>query len=59
MLIFKAVGGLVRSYDVTSPFGTITWDATTSAGHPTAPGTYFIRLEAGGVTETRRVVLVR
>jgi len=57
--IFDISGRLVTSYDVASPAGTITWDGTTLSGHAAAPGTYFIRLEARGATETRRVILAR
>ncbi len=37
----------------------VTWDGTNASGHPTAPGTYFIRLDAGGQVKTKRVVLIR
>jgi len=57
--VFDISGRPVTSYDVARPAGTITWDGMTLAGHPAAPGTYFVRLRAGGTTETRRIVLIR
>jgi flagellar hook assembly protein FlgD len=59
MDVFDITGRLIRTYNVTSPAGTVTWDGTTAAGEPVASGTYFIRLEAGGEAATRRVVLLR
>jgi hypothetical protein len=37
----------------------IEWDATDSRGAPVAPGSYFYRLEAGSVIQTRRLILSR
>ena len=35
------------------------WDGQTEAGQRVAAGTYFARLEMGGVTESRRILIVR
>jgi hypothetical protein len=35
------------------------WDGMDSAGRPAAEGIYFFRLDAGGVTRTRKAVLIR
>lgn len=59
MSIFDITGRLIRTFSVMSPTGTVFWDATSATGSPVANGTYFIRLEAGGRTESRRVVLLR
>src|SRR5262249_8981230 len=36
----------------------LTWLARTQTGHPVASGIYFVRLEANGIVQTRRVALV-
>jgi hypothetical protein len=35
------------------------WNGRDAAGHPAPPGLYFFRIEAGGQTVTRKVMLVR
>jgi hypothetical protein len=37
----------------------IGWDGRDGAGHPAAPGVYYVRFEAPGARFTRRLVLVR
>jgi hypothetical protein len=37
----------------------LVWDGRTAAGRQAARGVYFMRLEAGGLVEVRRVVLMR
>ena len=37
----------------------VTWDGRDSGGSHVAPGIYFVRLSAGGVTETRKVARIR
>jgi hypothetical protein len=37
----------------------LSWNATDDAGSAVAPGIYFIRLETGGRSETRRIALIR
>jgi len=39
--------------------GSITWDGRDESGRPLASGIYFLRLNAGGREEARRLVLVR
>jgi len=36
---------------------TITWDGRTDAGNRVAKGVYFAKLESGGLTSARRIVL--
>jgi flagellar hook assembly protein FlgD len=38
---------------------TVTWDGTNRYGERVGSGVYFVRMEAGSVTETQKVVLVR
>lgn len=38
---------------------TLTWDGRDSAGREVAAGVYFIRLEAAGVKETKKITLLR
>jgi hypothetical protein len=35
------------------------WDGTAARGRPAAQGVYFLRLEAGGLTVTRKIVVLR
>ncbi len=37
----------------------LSWNGEDSTGRPVAAGTYFLRLDAGGASETRRVTVVR
>ena len=37
----------------------VTWDGTDARGNPVASGVYFCRLEWGGRSDTKRIVLVR
>jgi flagellar hook assembly protein FlgD len=60
--IFDVDGRLVRTLvDGPAPAGATTkfWDGTDSRGRLLAPGFYFYRLEAPGVNETRRMLLLR
>ena len=36
-----------------------TWDGRDAAGHQVAPGIYYVRMEAPGTTESRKLVLLR
>ena len=38
---------------------TVTWDGRDAAGEPVPSGIYFYRLEAAGIDETRKLVVVR
>jgi predicted outer membrane repeat protein len=35
------------------------WDGRSDSGEPVQPGVYFCRIEAGGTTQTRKVILAR
>jgi hypothetical protein len=37
----------------------VTWDGRDAHGSPVAPGIYFVRIEAGGVSDFHKLVLVR
>jgi aminopeptidase N len=61
LIIFDASGRLVRelvSAGNAVRTGSVVWDGRTDAGRVTPPGIYFLRLEAPGTTEVRRVVRV-
>ena len=38
--------------------GSVRWDGRDDAGHPLPMGTYFVRLEARGVTRVRKIIVV-
>jgi hypothetical protein len=57
--ILDVVGRRLRLYRTSGPVGVISWDGTDDVGRFATPGVYFIRLDAGGQSETRRVVLIR
>jgi hypothetical protein len=61
--IFNAAGALVatRVDGVLEPAGEhrIAWDGTGANGRRASRGVYFVRLDAGAQTETRRIVLLR
>jgi hypothetical protein len=38
---------------------TMSWDGRDHSGRRAAPGTYFVRLQAGGTSTTSRLVLLR
>ncbi len=58
--IYATGGGLVRTL-VDAPFAAgyheLPWDGKNDAGIAASSGVYFYRLEAGGTTETRRLLL--
>lgn len=37
----------------------VVWDGTTNSGEPTASAVYFVRMRAGRLTETQKVVLLK
>jgi hypothetical protein len=37
----------------------LTWDGRDSSGREVAAGVYFVRLEAAGVNETKKITLLR
>ncbi len=59
--VFNASGARVRSLldDVRSGTGAITWDGRLRSGAPAPAGIYFMQAAAGGVRETKRVVLLK
>ncbi|MFH1679888.1 MAG: FlgD immunoglobulin-like domain containing protein, partial [Candidatus Eisenbacteria bacterium] len=60
--IFSVSGRLVRSLvDGVQEAGgyQAAWDGTDRFGRPVASGVYFYRLKSGGLTESRRMILVR
>jgi hypothetical protein len=60
--IYDVRGRLLRTLaDGTCPAGMneIRWDGTSTGGGRAAPGIYFLRLEAGGQEQARKVTLLR
>jgi flagellar hook assembly protein FlgD len=59
--VYDIAGRRVRtvlSGEVQDGEHTATWNARDHHGHRVAPGTYFVRLQAGGETMTRKVVFL-
>jgi hypothetical protein len=61
IVVYNASGAMVRSLvdGMVSGAGTFTWDGTTRIGAPAPAGIYFVKIEAGAVHESRKVVLLR
>ncbi|HET9250478.1 MAG TPA: FlgD immunoglobulin-like domain containing protein [Candidatus Eisenbacteria bacterium] len=61
MVIYDVKGAVVRTLEdrVITGTGSITWDGRTRSGAKAAPGIYFLRVEAGTVRETRKLVLLQ
>ena len=61
IVVYNAAGAKVRSLvdDILSGSGVVTWDGTTQGGVRAPSGIYFLRVEAGSVRESRKVVLLR
>jgi hypothetical protein len=60
--VYDARGGLVRELCPAVPGGagvTLVWDGRDADGSMSSSGIYFVRLEAQGLFETRRLVLLR
>ncbi len=59
--IYNVTGRLVKDFDLYAGPGlnSIVWDGTDSQGNRVASGTYFYRLQAGSLKETRKMVLLR
>ncbi len=60
--IYDASGRLVRSLASEAPSGgpgSVVWDGLTNDGTPVASGVYLVRVEAGGETASRKVVVLR
>jgi flagellar hook assembly protein FlgD len=61
LVIYNLFGEKVRTLvDAIQPPGTqrTRWDGMDEAGLPLASGVYLYRLEAGGMTQTRRMLLL-
>jgi len=62
MQVYNVLGQRVETLvDARTSAGlhTVTWDGTNRYGDRVGSGVYFVRMEAGSVTETQKVVLVR
>lgn len=61
IVVYNASGAVVRSLvdGMVSGAGTVTWDGTTRTGARAPAGIYFVRIEAGALRESRKVVLLR
>lgn len=62
LAIYDLRGALVRVLDDDTHeagFHAATWDGTNEAGQAVATGVYVVRLQAGGVSDTRRIVLIK
>ena len=62
LVVYDMAGRRVKGLlDGEQPAGTqlVRWDARDEGGRPLAPGYYVLRLEAGGISATRRVQLIR
>jgi hypothetical protein len=60
--IFDILGRTVKSIDLRGlPAGnkTVTWDAKDNSGHDVASGVYFYRLNSGGNSQARKMVLLK
>lgn len=57
--IFDVTGRRVRSFRSDRGIADLEWDGRNGAGEPAAAGVYFLLLEDGRGSETRRLVLVR
>jgi len=58
--IYDVKGALVRTLEdrVITGTGSVTWDGRTGSGVKVPPGVYFLRVEAGPIRESRKVVLL-
>jgi hypothetical protein len=60
--IYDTAGRLVRTLvegTLAQGFRSVEWDGTDGAGHRVSSGVYFYRLDAGGETITRKMVLLK
>jgi flagellar hook assembly protein FlgD len=60
--VYSAAGQKVRelaSGRMSAGRHSIAWDGRDEAGQPVSSGLYLYRLEAGGKSETRRMMMVR
>jgi len=62
MALYNTLGQRVRLLvDEVRPAGNhqVTWDGTDERGHQVASGLYFCRMQAGGLTQTTKMILMR
>jgi hypothetical protein len=61
IVVFNASGAVVRTLvdGMVSGAGTFRWDGTTRTGARAPAGIYFVRIEAGALRESRKVVLLK
>ncbi len=59
--IFNINGALVREFSGASEAGSVevTWDGHTQTGAQTASGIYLYKLEAGGFSDTKKMILLK
>ncbi|MGH7682568.1 MAG: FlgD immunoglobulin-like domain containing protein, partial [Candidatus Eiseniibacteriota bacterium] len=59
--IYSATGARIRTLvrGMASGSGTVTWDGNLESGARASAGIYFLRVEAGSMHESRKIVLVR
>ncbi|MBD3349706.1 MAG: T9SS type A sorting domain-containing protein, partial [Candidatus Eisenbacteria bacterium] len=60
--VFDVAGRVVRTLldaELKAGSGTVSWDGTSSSGAGAASGVYFVRLEAGELSETRKAILLK
>jgi len=61
--VYDASGRLVRSIAQAGPagggFGSIAWDGRDAHGQHVPDGVYFLRLEGGGIDDSRQIILLR
>jgi len=55
----RLIKTLVKAQSLEPKTYTIKWDGRDNKGNPLPSGVYFVRLEAGGITKTEKVILIR
>ena len=62
LVVLDLLGREVRRWQVphqAAGYHTLRWDGADSKGHPVSSGVYLYKLEAGGFTQARKMVLMR
>lgn len=57
--IYDVSGRLVRSFTLGPMLSALCWNGTDGNGCSVPGGVYFVRAEAGGITETKQILLIR